>query len=212
MIEIPAGEVHLRDDPQGHCVDLESRILPPRAPSHHQGAASRRFVGRFEQTSGRPFMEGRHRNLQHTFGRGRSDTRISRRRHRFSAVGPGRNWLPARHRGRVAVRMQGRHLRLPLRRDRRDCLVQRQFRGQSASRRNQDTQQLGPVRHDRQCLGMVLGSLRPRGLRHVPDLSRRQLGRKRARLRRYREAAKPSDVCNRRPGISPSSNDLRADG
>ncbi len=42
-------------------------------------------------------MEGRHRNLQHTFGRGRSDTRISRRRHRFSAVGPGRNWLPARH-------------------------------------------------------------------------------------------------------------------
>ena len=109
MIEIPAGEVHLRDDRKGTA--WTSRVESFRLARHLTTRAL--LHGDSSDDSSKPAVDLSWKDAiatcKHTFGRGRSDTRISRRRHRFSAVGPGRNWLPARHRGRVAVRMQGRH-------------------------------------------------------------------------------------------------------
>ena len=66
-------------------------------------------------------------------------------------------------------------------------------------RRRQGPERLGPARHAGQRLGVVLGPLRRGGLRRVPHLPRRRLGRAGARLRRHGAPPQPPHVRHRRP-------------
>src|SRR5690606_34930869 len=87
-------------------------------------------------------------------------------------VGRLRRRLPAADRGRVGVRLPRRNGRAALRPARRDRLVPRQFAGTAARGRREAAERVGAARHARRRVGVVLGPVRPGGLRRLPGAAR----------------------------------------
>ncbi|ABG93329.1 conserved hypothetical protein [Rhodococcus jostii RHA1] len=83
------------------------------------------------------------------------------------------------------------------------------YRGNSDGRSRdvggEAAERLGPARHPGQCVGVVLGSVRPRGVRHVPGTARRWVVRRALELPCLRASAQSPDLSHRRRRIPSGS-------
>ena len=102
---------------------------------------------------------------------------------------------------RMGVRMPCGKLGHSVRAARRDRVVRRQLGRARPTRRDATSEPMGPVRHDRQRVGVVLGPLRPRSIRPVPRVSRRGMERLPAKLSSVVPSEESSDASARRPRL-----------
>lgn len=107
--------------------------------------------------------------------------------------------LPAEAEWEHACR--GRHDGRAVRPARRHRLASRQFGRADARGGHKAAQRLGTARHLGQCLGVVLGRLRRRGLRQLPGAARRRLVRRALELPGLGAAPQPPDLPDRRHGV-----------
>jgi hypothetical protein len=186
------------------------RTLPAGAVSGHPRPVPRRPGRGADERCGAPdaghrgLLDGRHRVLQRAVpGNGPRPLLLDGRRPRRARrrVRPGCGRLPSPVRGGVGARVPGRHLRRPLWRGGLHRLVPRQLRGRGARGRDQDPESVGPLRHDRQRLGVVLGPLRSRRPRAVPRVPGRRLAGPPPSLPGVVPPQEPSDLPHRRSGV-----------